>query len=35
MSENGAFLCDPVEVGCFVDRAWVGPDCAQGVIVAE
>ena len=35
MSEEGAFLCDPVEVWGLVDRTRVGPDGAQGMIIAK
>ena len=35
MSEEGAFLCDPVEVWGLVDRTGVGPDGAQGMIIAK
>jgi hypothetical protein len=35
MSEEGAFLRDPVEVWGLVDRTGVGPDGAQGMIITK
>ena len=35
MSEEGAFLCYPVEVWGLVDRTGVGPDGAQCMIITE
>ena len=35
MSEEGTFLGDPVEVWGLVDRTGVGPDGAQGMIIAK